>query len=264
MPFSVNLIKKLESVDPSLRDVLIAVLEEVEKHREESVAKAEFLEFARETRENFLKVWEVVEKLAEAQRKTEERVNQLASVQEKAEERLSRVEESLERLAEAQKKTEEKVNQLAEAQRKTEEALRKLVEDHKETRRQLGGLSMTIGYRLEDEAFKALPSLLKRDYGITVEGRLKRTFVKDAKGDMLEVNIVGKGKKNGTELAIIGEAKAQLSKKDVDKFIRRKLKRLEGVFPNMFPILVTYMISQPDVEDYAKKKGIALYYSYEF
>ena len=33
----------------------------------------------------------------------------------------------------------------------------------------------------------------------------------------------------------------------------------------IFPILVTHMITQPDVEEYAHRKGIKrVYYSYEF
>jgi hypothetical protein len=50
----------------------------------------------------------------------------------------------------------------------------------------------------------------------------------------------------------------------VDDFIRKKLRRLEGVFPEVFPVLVTYMVTEPDVEDYVREKGIALYYSYDF
>ena len=52
-----------------------------------------------------------------------------------------------------------------------------LAKEHLETRRQLGGLAMTVGYTLENEAYKALPALLKRDYGLLVEGRLKRSHV---------------------------------------------------------------------------------------
>ena len=121
-----------------------------------------------------------------------------------------------------------------------------------------------MGYRLEDEAFKALPQLLKRDYGIAIEGVLRRRYVEDNRGRMMEVNIIGNGKRNGKRITIIGEGKSQLSKRDVDRFIKRKISRLEGVFKDIFPVLVTYMISQPDVEEYTKKKGIALYYSYEF
>ncbi len=156
------------------------------------------------------------------------------------------------------------VKELAEAQTRTEEALQKLTEEQGEARKQLGGISMTIGYTLENEAFKALPGLLQRDFGIIVRGKPKRKYVTDNKGKSIEVNIIGEATKEGKEIVIVGETKSQLSKNDVDSFVRRKLNRLEGVFEEMFPVLVTHMTSSYDVEEYAKEKGIALYYSYDF
>jgi len=131
-------------------------------------------------------------------------------------------------------------------------------------RRELGGLSITVGYRLEDEAIKALPKLLKRDFGLKIEGRLKRGFVKDKEGKDIEVNIIGDARRNGKRVTIIGEGKSQLSKNAVDEFLKKKIKRLEAVYKEIFPVLVTYMISEPDLENYSKQKGIALYYSYDF
>ena len=167
-------------------------------------------------------------------------------------------------LAEAQTRTEQRLEQLAEAQTRTEEALQKLTEEQGEARKQLGGISMTIGYTLENEAFKALPGLLQRDFGIIVRGKPKRKYVTDNKGKSIEVDIIGEATKEGKEIVIVGETKSQLSKNDVDSFVRRKLNRLEGVFEEMFPVLVTHMTSSYDVEEYAKEKGIALYYSYDF
>ncbi len=167
-------------------------------------------------------------------------------------------------LAEAQTRTEQRLEQLAEAQTRTEEALQKLTQEQGEARKQLGGISMTIGYTLENEAFKALPGLLQRDFGIIVRGKPKRKYVTDNKGKSIEVNIIGEATKEGKEIVIVGETKSQLSKNDVDSFVRRKLNRLEGVFEEMFPVLVTHMTSSSDVEEYAKEKGIVLYYSYDF
>ena len=189
--------------------------------------------------------------LAEAQKRTEQRVTELAEAQARTEQRVTE-------LAEAQARTEQRLEELA-------VALRQLTEEHVETRRQLGGLATTVGYRLEDEAFKALPALLQRDFGIIVEGRLRRRFVTDNRGQPVEVNIIGDALRDSQALVIVGESKSQLSKNKVDEFIQKKLKRLEGVFEaEMFPVLVTYMISEPDVEEYMKAQGIALYYSYDF
>lgn len=61
MPYSVNIIKLLDKVEAPIREVLIAILEEIERQRrqwEESVTKTEF---------NELK--SIVVELAEAQKK---------------------------------------------------------------------------------------------------------------------------------------------------------------------------------------------------
>ena len=128
MPFSVNLIKRLEAVEPPLRGALIALLEEVERQREVSITKKEFLEFAKTTEENFQKVWKTIGELAEAQKRTEIRLNELAEAQKKTEQRLDSLTEKVEALAEAQKKTEIRLNELAEAQKRTEQRLDSLTE----------------------------------------------------------------------------------------------------------------------------------------
>jgi hypothetical protein len=142
--------------------------------------------------------------------------------------------------------------------------LRQLVAEHKLMQKEIGGMSAALDYELADEAYRALPKLLKKDFGLVIRGRLKRQFLEDNKGKAIEVNIVGDAGKNGSRVTIIGESKSQLSKKGVNEFTRKKLRRLEGVLKEIFPVLVTHMVSEPDVEAYAKSKGIALYYSYDF
>jgi hypothetical protein len=74
---------------------------------------------------------------------------------------------------------------------------------------------------------------------------------------------LGKLKQQNQEFLLVGEAKSQLSKKYVDEFIRKKLKQLPAEL-TIFPLLVTYMTTTPEVEDYAHDKGIALYFSFDF
>jgi hypothetical protein len=220
---------------------------------------------------DFAELKQVVKELAEAQKRTEQRLNELAEAQKRTEQRLNELaeaqkhtEQRLNELAQAQARTERRLEELAHAQARTEAALQKLAEEHLETRRQLGGLAMTVGYTLENEAYKALPALLRRDYGLVVEGRLKRSHVTVKEGSYVEVNVLGDGLLQGRPVKIVGESKAQLSQNDVDRFVRRKLKLLREVFPDLFPVLITHMVTSPEVEDYARSKGIALYYSYDF
>jgi len=218
MPVSVALIRKLEEIEPRLRGVLFAILEEIEQ-REETVTKKEFNELKQIVKE----------------------------------------------LAQAQKRTEQRVEELAQAQKLTEQELQKLIKEHAKTREQVGGLSSTVGYILENEAMKALPTLLAQEFGLKIEGRFVRKFVKDKKGRPIEVNIIGEAVKNSKKIVIIGQSKLRLSKGDILEFLRDKIIPFEEIFEEIFPILITHMITQPDVEEYAYKNGIKrVYYSYEF
>ena len=235
MPFSVNLIKRLEAIEPPLREVLIALLEEVEKQREVSITRKEFLEFAKTTEENFQRVWKAIEELTEAQKKTEQRLDSLT----------------------------QKVEALAEAQKKTEEEVRKLAKGLRETRQMVGGLSDTVGYSLEDRAIKSLPQLLREQYQIEVKGRLVRKFI-EYNGLKDELNIFGEGESDGKPLYILGEAKARLSKKHIDRFLKKiqRLKFYKVITEENFMFFVTYS-AEPQIEEYAKDKGIEIIWSYE-
>lgn len=89
MPVSIALIKKLDKVDAPLREVLFAMLEEMEKQgaqRDEQVTKREF---------NELKG--IVKELAEAQKKTEQEVAKLAASLEKTQQEVAKLAIGLDR-----------------------------------------------------------------------------------------------------------------------------------------------------------------------
>ncbi|RME62776.1 MAG: chordopoxvirus fusion protein, partial [Nitrospirae bacterium] len=150
----------LDRVDPTLKEVLLAILEEIEKQREHQVTKKEF--------------------------------NELKAI----------------------------VRELAEAQKRTEEELKKLVTEHQRTRQELGGLSHTVGYILEDRAYAGLPPLLEKDFRIKIKEPLKRDWIEVGPERFIEINILGKGRKNGKNIWVVGECKTQLKKKDVEEFLR--------------------------------------------
>ena len=251
MPYSVNVIKLLEKVDPSTREVLIAVLEEIEKQRQVTVTKTEF---------NELK--DIVNELTQAHLRSEKRLagiektlNELAEAQKKTEQRVNE-------LAEAQKKTEQRLDELAEAQKKTEEELKKLIREHRKSREQIGGLSHTIGYLLEDRAYIGLGPLMERDLGVKLVTPLKRDFLEIGPGRYLEINIIGKAAQNGNKIWIVGECKTQLKKRDVDKFLKTLDKAREILGGDLLPVIVVYQAS-PQLQNYVKEKEIRLYFSYQ-
>jgi predicted O-linked N-acetylglucosamine transferase (SPINDLY family) len=227
-----DFLRKIEKLDPGIKDVLYPMVEVLEKPHEESVTRIEFDDLKKIVKD----LAEAQERLAKAQERTELRVEELAKAQERTEKRLEELTKVVKTLAEGQK----------------------------QIREELGGLSTTVGYTLENEAYKKLPALLEKDFGIQIKQRLIRKYITDNKGKAKEVNIYGHGVKHGKEVTIIGEAKSQLSNNKVDEFLRKKVKQLDGLFEEVFLVLVTHMITSPEVEEYAKNKGIILYYSYDF
>ncbi len=220
-----------------LTNLLIKIYNEVNQ----SVTKAEF---------NELK--EVVKELAEAQKRTEERLEELAEAQKRTEERL-------EELAEAQKRTEARVDtlatrmeELAEAQRKTEEVVKKLIIEVDGLKKQVGGLSMTVGYGIEDELIPYMDDFVYNYYGIkSIE--VERKFLQYEDGKYNETNIFIKGEKNKEEVYIIGECKAQPGKKDIDRFAKIINRVKHHYKKEVIGFMIGY-IFHPEVERYCKEQ----------
>ncbi|MEJ5349053.1 MAG: hypothetical protein WHS46_10260 [Desulfosoma sp.] len=280
---SVALYRKLERVAPDLRDALLSLFEEVERNREESVSKPEFNEFkdiVRDLAEAQKRTEKHVEELAEAQKRTEARMEELAEAQKKTEARLDslaakveelaeaqrRTEARMEELAEAQRKTEArldnlaaKVEELAEAQKRTEKAVVGLSRGLKTTREQVGGLSRSMAYALENEAYRKLPAYLASVYGIQVKDRIVRADVADE-----EVNFFARAQKDGKSLILIGESVLRLDDTSKLKSLRLKLDKITPIMAEeLMPIVVTHY-AKPKVLEKARGAGILVIQSFEW
>ena len=189
----------------------------------------------RVTREDFDSLKAVVRELAEAQKRTEQRLDSLAL----------------------------RVEELAEAQKKTEEILQGVIKEQKSMRKEIGGLSATIGYTLENRAISRLPEILESDHGIHIE-LMDRRFIEYPDGKEEEVNIYGEGKINGERVYVIGESKSQLGRKDVDKFKRRVERLGKNLGARIIPVLITHMV-RPRIERYALQtiEGLLIYKSFQ-
>ena len=166
-------------------------------------------------------------------------------------------------LAQAQGRTEASVRALTLNVNRLEVSVDKLVGAVRATNQQVGVLSHAVGYRLEDESYKALPNLLLRDYGIEVQGRLLRKHVEVESGEFVEINILGEAIREGRPLTIVGEAKTQLHRRDLLRFLADRVEPARKIFPEVFPVLVTYMTTAPDLEEEVRQSGVALYYSFD-
>ena len=214
---------------PKMKEKLERVFDKPQAEVLTEVIQAAYNDLVKTSDFNELK--EIVRDLAEAQKRTETR---------------------LEELAEAQKK-------LTEAQNKTEGEIRLLTREMTKVKVELGGVGRSIGYALENEAYKHLPSYLKGNYGIEITEKMLRT---DIEGE--EINIFGRGRRNGTEVVIVGEATSRLSK--MDKF--RQLERKASLVHNKFNLETVKLIithyATPAILESARQRGIIVVQSFEW
>ncbi len=276
------------SLDARTAQVLLRAFSELHEELSDQVTKAEFRELKAvvqelaEAQRSLAQAQERteqrVEELAQAQQRTEQRVEELAQAQQRTEQRLEelaqaqqRTEQRVEELAQAQQRTEQRMEELAgaqqkltEAQRRTEEEVRRLAKVLNETRTMVGGLSDAVGYTLEDRAIRSLPELLPQLAGISPDGAFARRWVSDRRGELIELNILGYGRRaTGETVTVVGEAKARARVKDVEN-VRRLLERLSDtgvVRGELVGVLVSYQV-RPEVEERAHTAGVLVVPSY--
>lgn len=100
----------------------------------------------------------------------------------------------------------ERVDRFAQARRRTEAALQALSRQLHETDRLLGVLKMTVGYTMENAAYRGPPPLLGRDYGLRLPERLCRDYVRNARRTPLEGKILGREDRQGQGAWVPGRA----------------------------------------------------------
>jgi len=173
-------------------------------------------------------------------------------------------------LAEAQRKTEESVRELAQRMDRLTVAQEEMVQAMRGLRAELGGLSRSASYALENEAYRNLPALLERTLGIKLSSRMIRTEIADE-----EINVLAFGSRlgNGREVVVVGEAKLQLDRRSggeeeferVVEQIRRKVEVIRNQYPDkeVLPILVTHF-ARPMYVQRAEEQGITVVQSFEW
>ncbi len=158
--------------------------------------------------------------------------------------------------------------EIVEVQKKTAEEIQLLVKGLSETRSELGGLSRSTAYALENEAYRLLPAFLKDKYGIEITNRLVRTEVGGE-----EINIFSQGQRNGQPILLVGETKLQMDErrkdkkgqKEIFKQLTDKIEAVKVVHPGVeiVPLLITHY-ARPGVLQRAKDEGIIIVQSFEW
>jgi hypothetical protein len=157
---------------------------------------------------------------------------------------------------------------LAAAQQRTEANLAELALVVKGMGQEIGGMSRSMSYALENEAYRLLPPLLADQYGITLEERLVRTEINGE-----EINLFAHGTRNGKPILLVGESKLQLderrnSRRALDLLLdqlARKVATVQEVYPNaeIVQILVTHY-ARPAIRERAANAGVILIQSFEW
>jgi hypothetical protein len=179
------------------------------------------------------------------------------------------------RLAEAQESTDAKIARLAEAQermidaqRHTDAALTELTQAVKGMSQELGGLSRSMSYALENDAYRLLPALLAAHYGIQLQERIVR---KEIGGE--EINFFARGERNGKPIYLVGETKLQLDERrnsrraeeQILAQINKKVKAVAQAYPDVdiAPLLVTHY-ARPAMLQRAQEQNIIVIQSFEW
>ena len=163
-------------------------------------------------------------------------------------------------------KLKEIIGELAQAQERTEKSLNQLIQNHRQTRERLESNLDAVGYNLENQSYKGLPPLLKRDLGIEVDGRLIRRYLPGEKeGQYLQINIYGWDKKNGQKMLILGQAKTSVSRREISRFKKmvKKAAQVENISLNDICQVIVVHNVVPNIEEYVREQGIHLYWSYD-
>ena len=207
--------------------------------------------------------------LAEAQGRTDKRIADLVEAQGRTEARLETLTVRMGELAEAQARTDQRMGELVEAQGRTEQALEKMAEGMDALRQEVGGLSLTMSYALENDAYRALPDYLSRNHGLRVTQRFVRTEI-----DEEEINFLAEAdRQDGTHVLIVGESKARLDERrrsgqgieQVLGQLRKKVAaaaRAHAGVP-IVPLLVTHY-ARPALLKAAEEEGVIVAQSFEW
>lgn len=160
------------------------------------------------------------------------------------------------------------VKELAVAQLRTEAEVEKLTFAVGDIRSEIGGMSRSMSYALENEAYRALPAFLLESHGIEVTERLIRTSVNDE-----EINFLGRAVRDGRPVLIVGESKQRLderrsSKREEDRIfsqLEAKAEAVRAAYPDeeITLLLITHY-ARPELLRTAAARGIVVVQSFEW
>ncbi len=162
----------------------------------------------------------------------------------------------------------ESQQELVQAQRDTDVRLGRTGQCVSNLAQEMGGLSRSVSYSLENEAYRLLPAFLETEYDIVLEKRMVRTVIDDE-----EIDLFALGQRDGVPIVLVGETKLQLDRRrggrdaavQVLEQLARKAKAVQPLYPEreVVRLLVTHF-ARPAVHAEAQKQGVIIAQSFEW
>jgi predicted nuclease with TOPRIM domain len=224
----------------------------------------------------------IVRDLAESQNRTAVRLEALTAAQERTDEQLKsltvaqdRTDEQLKSLTAAQERTEARLEdltvaqeRLTAAQERTETSINKLTREVRGLSQEMGGLSRSFSYSLENEAYRWLPRFLDEQHGIRLTERLIRTEINGE-----EINFFGHGRRNSHTICLVGEMKLRLDERRNSRRaaqlimdqLDQKANAVQQAHPDceIVRLLVTHN-ARPSVLELARERHVLVVQSFEW
>ena len=202
-----------------------------------------------------------VQKLTVAQQDTAKDVQKLTVAQQE-------IAKDVQKLTVAQQDTAKDVQKLTVAQQDTAKDVQKLSVDLRNVRSEVGGISRSMSYALENEAYRSLPTFLLNQFGIEITDRLIRT---DVGGE--EINFFGHAVRDGEPMLIVGESKQRLDERRssyqeeerILSVLARKAESVRAIYPdtNIVLLLITHY-ARPSFLKTAEAQDIIVVQSFEW
>ncbi|MEM3653050.1 MAG: hypothetical protein QW282_03875 [Nitrososphaerales archaeon] len=209
--------------------------------------------------EKVVKLDERIVGLAERVVGLEEKVVKLDERVVGLEEKVVKLDERVVGLEDRAVKLEERVVGLGVKADRLEESHIRLVESVSGLAREVGRLSESVGFGLEDVARVVVPGWLFRHEGIVVDDLVRRFFVVD--GVEVELNLYGEGLKGGVRVVILGEARSRIYGDDVKRFYD-SVSKVSKIFKEQVYLLMFGFYVHPSAEREAESRGVRLIASY--
>ena len=210
-----------------------------------------------------------VGELVEAQRHTDAQVAELVVVtrnlvvsQGEMRQTQAEMQKSQAETQKSQAEMQESQVEMQKSQVEMQQAIAALARGLDDVRSQTGSNSQTLGYMLENEAYRNLPAWLEENRSIEVVGRMIRRQIGNE-----EINLLVEARQGGEEVVIVGESKSRLHLSDFT-LLTRKVEEVKRQYADLRgrriqPLLISHFASEKVLQK-AARDGVIVVQSFEW